>query len=129
MAVNGRTKGQGGEREAGCYLGNILGIAPLERNLSQTREGGADHLGIPGLCIEVKRQEVLSIRIWWNQVCRAADVRHEIPVLMYRQNRTPWQFVLPANVFLIGMPGYVQLGEKGFSFWLRQYYVTLQGSA
>jgi hypothetical protein len=125
MALNARTKGQNGEREAGEYLASIIGTERLQRNLAQTREGGADHLGIPGLCIEVKRQETLGIQRWWEQVCRAADARHEIPVLMYRQNRKPWQFVLPASLMLVGMPGYVTLGEREFRFWLHHYYSTL----
>lgn len=121
--MNPRTKGKNGEREARFWLAAALGCDPDEitRNLEQTRAGGADILGIDGLAIEVKRQETLTIDTWWRQVCRAADARHELPVLMYRQNRGKWNFCLPAYLLRVGMTGRITLGENEFRQWLKHW--------
>jgi hypothetical protein len=119
--LNGRVKGQIGEREACRLLGDVIGELELTRNLEQVRSGGADILGISGLCIEVKRQETLSINSWWQQVCRAADNRGDVPVLMFRQNRKPWRFLLPAYLLTVGAPGYIELQEPAFRCWLRAW--------
>jgi hypothetical protein len=120
MALNSRNKGQRGEREAASLLGTWI-EKDLRRNLSQTRDGDADLLDIPGLTIEVKRQETLNVNTWWRQVCRAADNRGDIPVLMYRQNRKEWQICLPAYLLVIGAKGRLTLGEPDFRVWLMHY--------
>ena len=62
----------------------------LQRNLSQTREGGADCLCVHGWAIEIKRQEALSRPAWWRQACdQAARVGQE-PMLLYRRSREAW---------------------------------------
>ena len=61
----------------------------LQRNLVQTREGGYDVIGVPWLALEVKRHETLSLGVWWQQALSQACGR--VPVLAYRQNRTPWR--------------------------------------
>jgi hypothetical protein len=119
MSINIRTKGQNGEREAGTILGRMLGVGSLARNLEQVRSGGADLLDISGLCIEVKRHETLAVNTWWRQVSIAADKRGDIPVLMYRQNRKPWHFCIPAYLLLPNMRGYLTLDEGQFETWLR----------
>ena len=69
--INSRTKGARGEREVLKLLGEELGI-DLQRNLVQTREGGADCLCVRGFAIEIKRQERLSRPTWWRQACEQA---------------------------------------------------------
>ena len=54
MSAMQRTKGAGGERELARLLQEHLGI-PVNRNLQQTRQGGADLIDVPGWAIEVKR--------------------------------------------------------------------------
>jgi hypothetical protein len=120
MSLNARNKGQRGEREAASLLGNWIN-REFGRNLSQTRDGDADILAIPGLTIEVKRQETLNVSAWWRQVCRASDNRGDIPVLMWRQNRTKWQFGLPAYLLVVGATGMLTLGESDFRVWLLHY--------
>lgn len=122
--LNSRIKGQIGEREACTLLGTIIGQEGLTRNLEQVRSGGADIIDIPGLCIEVKRQETVTVPAWWRQVVRAADNRGATPVLMYRQNRKPWQFCIPAYFLLPKMSGYITLDQQQFSIWLREWYNT-----
>jgi hypothetical protein len=69
------------------------GLPPVEltRNLTQTREGGYDVVGLDWLALEVKRHENLQVSQWWKQTLRQARP-DQVPMLMYRQNRTPWRF-------------------------------------
>lgn len=75
-----------------------LGLPPLtvERNLQQSRAGGYDLIGVDWLALEVKRHENLQVSQWWKQTLRQTG-EGQVPMLMYRQNRTPWKFraVLP----------------------------------
>ena len=92
MSVMQRRKGASGERELFGLLRDELGLI-VERNLAQTRAGGADSLSLPGLALEVKRQEKAFSEAWWRQAVEQAGSR--VPVLAYRQSRQPWRFVLP----------------------------------
>ena len=87
-----RRKGASAERELFGLLRDELGLM-VERNLAQTRNGGADSVSIPGLSIEVKRQEKAFAEAWWRQACEQAG--SDTPVLAYRRSRQPWRFVLP----------------------------------
>lgn len=95
--VNARAKGQRGEREAIAVLQPIVdvvygpGVLVLERNLTQTRGGGYDIVGLPWLALEVKRQESGSSSQWWRQTIRQAKPG-QVPVLMWRGNRQPWRY-------------------------------------
>lgn len=119
-----RTKGASGEREVLALLSERLGIK-LERNLSQTRNGGADCIQLGRIRLEVKRQERLNISGWWKQAEEQAGYVYIpsgiytyktghlnaedfpggspgepvrlIPVLAYRQSRKPWTFILDAS--------------------------------
>lgn len=123
--MNPKTKGATGEREACITLGKMLSTegvqCQLERNLEQTRSGGADIMGIDGLCIEVKRCETVTVPMWWRQVCRAADNCGRLPVLMYRTNRKPWTFCLPSYLLVLSATGYLTLGEEDFKVWLKHW--------
>ena len=91
-----KNKGANGERELAKLLASCLGIENINRNLAQSREGGADILDIEGLAIEVKRQENLCLPAWWKQTVKQAVDTKRLPVLAYRQNRREWKFCLPA---------------------------------
>ena len=88
-----RQKGSASEREVFKIIEDRTGIK-LMRNLDQYQKSDSD-AHVLGFCIEIKRQEVLSLRSWWEQVCVVAEKQHEIPCLIYRQNRQPWRVVLP----------------------------------
>ena len=88
-----RRKGASGERELFGLLRDELGVV-VERNLSQTRGGGADSLSIDGLAIEVKRQEHPVSEAWWTQAVQQAG-SSRVPVVAYRRSRQPWRFVVP----------------------------------
>lgn len=90
-----KAKGSSGELEV-CRLltqwaADVGVCLTLERNLLQTREGGADVSGVPGMEVEVKRQENLNIPAAWRQVCAAAARTGNHPMLIHRQNRRPWR--------------------------------------
>lgn len=90
MSAKSRNKGAAAEREVLRLLGEELGLM-LTRNLTQTREGGADCLGVKGFALEVKRQESLSRPTWWRQACDQAQRVGAEPMLLYRRNREAWQ--------------------------------------
>ena len=107
MGINIRQKGQGGEREIADTLNAIIykvagdlklpeedrrkAASMVQRNQNQSAVGGNDLTNCMGLSIEIKRQEQLSINTWWKQCEAAAARNNETPVLMWRQNRKPWQ--------------------------------------
>jgi len=89
MSAMQRRKGAQAEREVLRLLGEELG-QQLQRNLSQTREGGADCICVRGYAIEVKRQESLSRPAWWRQACEQAARLGVEPLLLYRRSREQW---------------------------------------
>lgn len=89
MSASQRRKGAAAEREVLKLLGEELGEA-LSRNLSQTREGGADCIAVRGWAIEVKRQERLSRPAWWRQAVEQAERVGARPMLLYRRSREAW---------------------------------------
>jgi len=70
-------------------LGQELGVS-LTRNLTQTREGGADCLCVRGWAIEIKRQESLSRPSWRRQAVYQAERVGQEPMLLYRRSREKW---------------------------------------
>ena len=92
-----RVKGQVGEREVCKILGEALGIS-LDRNLEQTRDGGADIIVNDVWYIEVKRQEKYAIDAWWNQACSQAKGKGKHPVLFFRKSREDWRVIMPYSL-------------------------------
>jgi hypothetical protein len=94
-----RNKGARGEREVYKILQPVVDecflkcgkVPPLmERNGNQSRRGGYDIVGLDWMAIEVKYQEKLNLRQWWQQTIDqcAGDQK---PVLFFRRNRIPWR--------------------------------------
>ena len=92
--TNSRAKGASAEREVFKLIGDVLGFK-VERNLSQTRDGGYDSV-VGDFALEVKRQEALSINAWWEQATTQAGRCDppKMPMLIYRQSRQPWRVVV-----------------------------------
>lgn len=93
MTAMQRRKGANGERELARLLREHLG-ANVARNLEQTRQGGADLLGLPGWAVEVKRANRPRLLEWWLQTCQQAEVTGQRPALFYRLDRHPWRVVI-----------------------------------
>ncbi|HWH72868.1 MAG TPA: hypothetical protein VNV16_01215 [Methylibium sp.] len=94
MSASQRRKGAAAEREVLKLLADELGAAPFQRNLEQTRNGGADCIEVQGFAIEVKRQERLSRPAWWAQAVDQARRAQAEPMLLYRRSREPWRALI-----------------------------------
>lgn len=117
--INGRTKGAAAEREAGKWLQESFSLpAAPHRNLEQVREGGYDLLGFEPFAMEIKRVEQLSLNQWWLQALKQAQHR-QCPVVMYRQNRQPWRFLIPATAIGVRSVSFVQLEANVFIAWAK----------
>lgn len=103
MSKMSKSKGARGERELANILAEHLGI-DVARNLSQSRDGGHDLDGLP-LAVEVKRRETLRLGEWWQQAVEQAYVCGKVPALAFRQNRQPWQFLVPPYVIARAVTG------------------------
>lgn len=102
MTAMQQRKGRRGEQELAGLLRDLLG-ADIVRNLSQSRDGGCDLVGLPGWSLEVKRRAGHQrLETWWAQCCRQAEDAGLRPALAYRLDRRPWRFVLPLRV----VPGF-----------------------
>jgi len=116
-----RSKGQSGERELAGLLSKALGHEVV-RNLDQARDGGPDVWGLPGVALEVKRQERVTLEPWWEQAVQQAH-RSQVPVLAYRQSRKPWRFRVPLGecvpglVLPLDLDHTCELSLQGFLVW------------
>ena len=128
--MNIRAKGSKGELEAAKWLHKWLQLEEIPaRNLEQVRShrgvvgesgmsGGHDLL-VPPFVVEVKRCETLARNQWWSQVV-AATGRGQCSVVMYRRNRQPWRFLVPARI--IGVEsGFIELEAEIFIRWARKW--------
>lgn len=95
--INSRAKGAAGEREFIKELGSWIGdelVAPMKRNLEQTRVGGHDIVGLDGWAIEIKRYRVIKegdIAKFWAQAVEQAERIEAKPVLAYREDFKSWR--------------------------------------
>ncbi len=100
--INSRAKGKTAERE---LIGELKRLLPgaltdnLERNLTQTRNGGHDILGLDGWAVEVKRYAEFTpadmVNCWQQTVTQARNEQAR-PALCYRADRRDWRVVLSA---------------------------------
>ncbi|MCK5613717.1 hypothetical protein KAR91_68265 [Candidatus Pacearchaeota archaeon] len=129
MGSMAKQKGKRGEREVVKIIQPIVdevygsfGMEPPQifRNQNQSFQGGYDLDGLDWLAIEVKRQETLSIKKWWEQTLEQAD-KGQDPVLIYRQSRKKWRVMmygwLDCGVSGIMVP--VDIGLAEFESYLR----------
>ena len=128
MGKSQRTKGAAGERELAKLLSACLDC-DIKRNLSQVRDAGHDLDGLP-FALEVKRQEVLKVRQWWQQAVEQGKACGKPPVLAYRRSRHPWRFVVPCGLLGFGQQdeGYDDTAEIGIDLFVRLvgYFDCLQ---
>ena len=102
MPINSKNKGRQGEQELARVLNELLGIharrgqqyCGLEGNADVVlqKQIGNDNVDIPGLHVECKRVECLSLYEALSQAQR--DAREgEIPVVCHRRNKKPWVII------------------------------------
>lgn len=102
MPINSKNKGRKGEQELARVLNELLGIQArrgqqycgLEGNADVVlqRTVGDDKVDIPGLHVECKRVECLSLYEALSQSKRDAQ-EGEIPVICHRRNNKPWVII------------------------------------
>ena len=101
MAKNSKKKGKVGELELARKLREFGYDArrSVQYNGKQ-EEGQADLLGLPGIHIECKRTEKLSLYDAVNQAKRDSEGSGEIPVVFHRKNNHEWLAILPLEEFM-----------------------------
>ncbi len=94
MGKMSRRKGAAGEREAAAKLNEVLGT---QFHRGRQYHGGHDSPDLagdlPGLSIEVKRTECLSLYKALRQAQQDADVS-QVPMVMHRANGRPWVMIV-----------------------------------
>ena len=89
--MNSRQKGKRGELEAAKVLRD-LGFSDVRRSVQyngQAEDGQPDLVGIPGVHIEVKRNERLNVNEAMDQARRDCN-GIGVPIVLHRKNNTSW---------------------------------------
>ena len=93
-----KRKGSAGERE----LARLFSKAGLTEAARTPLSGAlADYPGdvrLDGYCVEVKRQERVTIWKWIAQAAAAAR-GGRVPIVCFRRNRSQWYTVIPTEDF------------------------------
>ena len=100
MAVNGKQKGKRGELELARKLREYgYEARRTVQYCGKAEEGEADLLGLPGIHIECKRTERLSL---YDALAQAKhDARGEkTPVVFHRKNNCEWVCILTLSDFM-----------------------------
>lgn len=94
MGKFSKNKGKRGELELVHRL-QELGFHDARRSQQFCgSSSSADLLGVPGIHIEVKRCERLSIYAAYEQAVRDAKGTEDIPTVFHRRNGKPWLAIL-----------------------------------
>jgi len=108
--VNSRAKGSSFERAVATCLLEELGLV-FKRDLEQYRQGDRGDLICQDMdfpmVIECKAyQRGTAVRpAWWDQVTAAAKAAGKLPMLVYKYDRAPWRWRMPAQVLIdLGHP-------------------------
>lgn len=99
--VNGKRKGKTGELELARKLKEYGYDARRSVQYNGKEEDGqADLLGLPGIHIECKRTERLSLYDAVNQAKRDSKGKNQIPVVFHRKNNSEWLVIMPLGDFM-----------------------------
>lgn len=97
--MNSRAKGARGEREFAAFLREHGFEARRGQQFSGSPDSPDVVHNIPGLHVEVKRQERWEPEKWYAQAVRDASP-DEVPVVAMKKNRGEWMVMLSADDFL-----------------------------
>jgi hypothetical protein len=92
-----RRKGREAEREVERIIEARQSIE-VDRSLGGRKQPRGD-LTLPGVCLDAKRQERLSL-IKWSREHEDKVPSHLIPGIAYRTNGEPWRVSIPLEDFL-----------------------------
>lgn len=90
-----RRKGATGERE----VTGLLREYGYDAHRGIQAAGEPDVIGLPGVHIEVKRQNHYDITGWMAQSQRDAKPG-ELPIVVFRRDREDWKVMLPFDAFM-----------------------------
>lgn len=101
MAKNSKRKGKTGELELAKKLREFgYDTRRSVQYNGKQEEGQADLLGLPGIHIECKRTEKLSLYDAVDQAKRDSEGSDEIPAVFHRRNHCEWLVILPLDDFM-----------------------------
>ena len=101
MAKNSKRKGKTGELELAKKLREFgYDTRRSVQYNGKEEEGQADLLGLPGVHIECKRTEKLSLYDAVNQAKRDSEGSGDIPAVFHRKNHCDWVVILPLEDFM-----------------------------
>lgn len=101
MAKNSKRKGKTGELELAKKLREFGYDARRSVQYNgKEEEGQPDLLGLPGIHIECKRTEKLSLYDAVDQAKRDSQGKEELPVVFHRKNHCEWLVILPLDDFM-----------------------------
>ena len=94
MGKASRNKGKRGELELSHELQH-LGFQTAHRSQQYCgTASSADVIGLPGVHIECKRTETLSVYAAYDQAVRDSAGSSDLPVVMHRRSRRPWLVIM-----------------------------------
>lgn len=94
MGKASRNKGKRGELELSHELQH-LGFQAAHRSQQYCgTNSSADVTGLPGIHIECKRTESLSVYSAYEQAVRDSAGASDLPVVMHRRSRRPWLVIM-----------------------------------
>lgn len=101
MAVNSKRKGAVGERELARKLREYgYNARRTVQYNGKAEDGEADLQGLPGIHIECKRVEKLSLYEAMAQAKRDSAGSGELPAVFHRKNNCEWVVVLTLDDFM-----------------------------
>lgn len=101
MAVNGKRKGKDGELELAKKLREYgYDVRRSVQYNGKEEDGQADLLGLPGLHIECKRTEKLSLYDAVSQAKRDSKGKNQLPAVFHRRNKCEWLVIMPLDSFM-----------------------------
>ncbi len=101
MPVNGKRKGKAGELELARKLREYgYEVRRSVQYNGKEEEGQPDLLGLPGIHVECKRTEKLSIYDAIGQAKRDSQGKDELPAVFHRRNHHEWLVILPLDDFM-----------------------------
>ena len=101
MAVNSKRKGKTGELELARKLREYgYNARRTVQYCGKAEDGEADLQGLPGIHIECKRVEQLSLYKAINQAKRDSAGGGKLPAVFHRKNNCEWLVAMPLDSFM-----------------------------
>lgn len=111
MGSKSKRKGKVGEREAAKELSRLFRIDAKRGVQYQGGPESPDVVGLPGIHVEVKRCESLSVYTAMEQAI--SDAGDNLPVVLHRRNGKPWLVICRlADWPEISVKNFLTLGAK-----------------